>query len=1774
MNVVSPMILDSSGNVLRRIDPVDVSLDLQLEPLSSAEIELKPGDTIPERSWVSVYTEHGLAGIFRSRPQRDRYGERSSRVSLVHGAVELNDYITTKGGDQEQDPANTAIAYIMQFYLGTHWRLGTVSATSSVVYQLNGSGVLDAITEIMEQLPGYMLVFDQSVTPWTLNVLPRPETVSAEGRLSRNISSVEISRDDSSLCTRVYYGENDLFVEDAASIQKYGVIEYRINDSGLTNAQLAAIAQAYLDNHKASKLSVSISAIDFYNATGEPLDRITLGSKYRLAIPNAETEENRVIEAIICSIHYDSVRSRNPQITLASDPDTIITFLKKQRRSGGSARQIAKEEADKQYQHWTTENNVYKESVYKIMGVKLDEYGNVVYQKDPVTGELILDDAGNPKPVYDSNSGGSLSGITKETAQNYTRLYELTGVNALGENETILTRVQQDARQYAIDAVENNMSGYLQITALKNEMGNVFKTSDGKTIVSSIVTTINGENSEIYLNSDHVKLKDGSIITASTLDSRLANIDALFTTNGYAAQIKAGTINSGGNINADGAVYGTGIYIKSGTGGGTNVQYADVSNAVKTIRKDTSLADGLIGFEFQTLTGTSWTKVNFNIADTSYYQAHVGIDPTKLVLQEIGATPYNASTADEITGIAAGNDPKYFLITATPKDGNTVYKKFILPAASAPTVTTDPKISKKSWSSGQIQLDASSDPNDPSSVTIKLTGGTTGSLDSAANPTKISFDILESVNGSTVDTGADVVASVTRQAATLKLGTYNNTPAIVANMVGRATVGGQVIQVGVTHLPVTPGTATPNTPTWNTSTHKYAITADGSVSIGSDSLALTRGSLSGDFSPTHAFTYGFNECFNSVELTAAKTTINPGETVDVIPKMKGTWDASAAQAFSGKKLTITAAQAATVTPKVSKKTWSSSGTLTFEASTASGDPTSAGVALGWVTVPNTSNGNASLSVVDKASPYSSAQPHTVLTKALTLTCEDDAAYLKDGGTTIAKVPNNKTAAPVTVNVEKGSWSSGAIQFTTDPASGTGKNVSLGMTIPANTSNGNAQITIVDKASPGSSSQPLSTGLTKTLTLTCEDDAAYLKDGNTTVAKVPNNKTTPTVSASIDLIELRTVGGVQYRYDKTEKDFTIYVQASGTNVSPKTDGQLHIGGSAAFNHGRDSVTITNVERVASCAIDEDAQTAEQDVRFTLSNGETYTIHEDFSDVYRAGRNGTAIDTFVDYAVDLSSGGVVFDPGVEEDADGDPLRIDLSDIYQAGQSYTPPVKHWYTYSSTGGDVPIYVRGGGSGSSDGVIGSIYEHLNQFHASTSIAFYPYTPVEVVGSLLGYTQVSYGGKTYYVDPSNLKQSETDLSIGQRVGIKDLSVYVTSLTLSRVVHTAGPSNSITLTVQRDGDRNPSNQVSSYVSLREFNGLTVNANAGNYYDYLSYLNGYYASHDAAIYGDNLAHKAVFVEHYSDGTDQTIIVSFDSYAYAAESQRVWWEITNYYNNYGFDTPVTFTPANGPEQTLAYSEGYSSLTVSGEDASTYIPGDITYAWNSNYYQQMTCRFRVRWHLSDGKTEDIIIKKVAHMEEAPSPDAFTGYVYATNGGSVKVRATAGGSEIGSLTPNTQVTVLSKEGSYYKIEFEGVQGYMVSSYVINSSGSPSNYKYTGWVKDIAYVEIVVASNGSDQIVHAGGYTGTIVIDLAPAGMGKTNYRSLNAISALYNSFSPAITGSLSYYLGTVNNYGNLATHSKNIYKSNLTHRLRAIVHYADGTPSDSVILQFTSVPV
>ena len=1623
-----PGLLNSSLSEAARLSPTAGSLTLKMYGSSEATLTLPEQEAeekgVRIRDWISIYTEEGLAGVFRvtnvSQPLKKQVD-----LTLLHGIDILSDSVWGEQTDFEgtkQEFLTRLLAQQTQLINGVRpWVLGTCEDTATVKRSINYDRLNTLLEGLIEEGSDFYFTYDQSVFPWRLNYVRIDNQVMSEFRLTRNIRSATITYNDADLCTRLFLTVsseteevvptkklNPAWVSDTATPSVPRIITENVTVSSVdsrikmyenTAAQARwgivvktadidtqddivnghfesadAWAASFLARRSAPSVQIQVDGDDLSDLTGEPWDRARLARLCQVALPAyGETFRERVL-----SITWPELFKRPTHITL-SLANTLPRFTESlaaaqteaasaSRSSRATARAQTKDE--KEITTWSQH--------VQWQGAALDGSGIMTLYESGID----LDATGGAR-IYSLENG--LQGLYGEL---------------IVQSQRIDAKVGSDALQ-----------GLLHIDQLSTELGNVMTGSNGESIAATIVTKINNNQGTIYLNSDHVKLKDGSIITASTLDARLADIDALFTSNGYSKTIVTNTMTVKASMTSP-TISADNFYFRNENGGlgdkmGTKqVQFfkGGAYQAIKPvgIGNDTVMnlrhsheititeLTGDNAGHFQVTLGeavatNSTDRIkNFKIADTAYYKSRVGI--SSLVVDATDQAGYNDSTADAVTVAADG----YYIIVATPKDGVKVSKKFHVPAGSAAAQ----KVSKGSWSGGQILISPSTAATDPVSANIKLVSGTyTGTLDSASNPSKITFDILEDLgNNQTADTFADVVATVTRQAATLKLGTNSdNEPAIVANTVGRATVGGQVIQVGVTALKVTPGTATPGK-SWNSRTNQYDLTATGSVSIGSDSLALTQGTDS--FTPSDAFTHGFNLCFNSVSLSASKTTLNPGESVDVIPNMKGTWDASAAQAFSGKKLTITAAQAATVTPKVSKKTWSSSGTLTFEASTASGDPTSAGVALGWITVPNTSNGNASLSVVDKASPYSSAQPHTVLTKDLTLTCEDDAAYLKDGGTTLAKVPNNKTAAPVTVNVEKGSWSSGEIQFTTNPASGTGKNVSLGMTIPANTSNGNAQITIVDKASPGSSSQPLSTGLTKTLTLTCEDDAAYLKDGNTTVAKVPNNKTTPTVSASIDNITGSAI-------DDTNTRETVPISASGTNVTSRTeyavlkrdtygsagnkcvtltmDGVVigRISAQTFYTEGRNSVKITNVERVASCAIDDDAQTAEQDVRFTLSNGETYTIHEDFSDVYRAGRNGTAIDAFVDYAVDLSSGGVVFDPGVEEDADGDPLRIDLSDIYQAGRNYTPPVLNWYIYQTTSSNqVDIYVWATVLSSNTGVMGK----------SKKVAFYPYTPVELTGDTksyqgITYTQVSYGGTNYYVLPNNLKQFDYDISEGHRIGIKDIetSVYPVSSTMTGLIHTGGATSGISVYLEPYSGT-AKNYTSSYVTSADFSSYRANGSASDYFSEMANKAGYYGRHEQTAYSGDIQHKAIFEILYSDETTETVVVSFNSYAKAADevvyTYTGYIDANNYVNLRSDSTTAGTVLAQVPDRSAVKCQ-YNPNGYTG----TWMP--VQYGGKTGYIQSKFIEGTKDWNDLNTKTiSTITLVGVAHAMGSSKKD------------------------------------------------------------------------------------------------------------------------------------------------------------------------------------------------
>ena len=1614
MSVRLPGLLLPNLTESRRLRPTAGSLTVKMVGSSEAVLTLPEDEAdIQIHDWVSVYTEEGPVGLFRvtnvAQPLKKQVD-----VTLLHGIDILSDSVWA----EQTEFSGTKEAFLRamlnqqtQLINGQRpWVLGVCEDTATVRRDINYDRLSTLLEGLNEDGGNYWFTYDMTVFPWVLNYVHVDNTVVSEFRLTRNIRSATVTYNDADLCTRLFLTVstkteetvptkkmNPAYVSDQATPNVPRIItenitvssvDSRIKQYNNTAAQedwgivvktadidttddilnghfesADAWAAAFLARRSAPSVQIQIDGDDLFALTGDTWDRTKVGRLCQVALPAyGKAFRERVVSVTYPELFKKPDEMPRPTHVTVSLSNTLPRFsesLAQAEKEAASASRSSRSTARAQTRE-EKELTTWSQHV-QWQGAALDGSGIMTLYESGID----MDATGGVK-IYSLENG--LQGLYGE----------------------LVVQARQIAGKVGSDA----LNGYLKITDLTTEMGNVMEGANGKTVAAKIVTAINAREGTgvVKIEADQVDIT--GLVTMTQLEAVEGKIDT----------VRAETITAGTYLSAATGKFNT-LWVESpGQNGATHT--AQVNNAVNGLYEYTPAEEGKIGFQYTTLANPTKQSINFNIADTAYFKSHVGIDAANLTLTEIGQTPYNASTADEITGITAGSDVKYFLITASPKVGDTVYKKFTLPAAAAPSVTTDPKISKKSWSAGQIQLDASSDPDDPSSVTIKIKSGNyTGTLDSATSPTKITFDVLEDLgNNQTADTLADIVAAVARGSAAVKLGTNNDAPAIVADTVGYVTVGGQRIQVGVTPLAVTPGTATPNTPSWDSSTHKYAITADGSVTIGSSSLALTQGSISKGFTPTDAFTYGFNLCFNSVSLSASKVELDPGDTVDVIPNMKGTWDAAQAQAFSSKKITISAKAAAAVTPLVSKGSWgtgNNAGKIKFTAGTTGSEEIN--LILGTKVEAATSDSSVTVKVLDE-----SVTPNleTGAARKLYLQADNDYCYITSTAVTpsqtntILRITNPKT---VTVNVDKGSWGTGSdagkIEFSPSSGSGDKKNVTLGLTVPANTSSGSIEITVVDSASPGSSSRPLSTGLTKTLTLTCGDTYATVTDGGTTVAQVPNNKSVPAPTAGpITSVGLRTVElsngeKVQYRYDEAEKDFTIYVRAIGTNLKD-FDGQIQIGGSAAFNHGRDSVTITHVERVASCAFDKDARTARQDVRFTLSNGNTFVIHENFDAIYRAGMNGTSVDTTIEYAADLSSEGVVFDADVDEDAQGNPLRINLSDIYQRGVTDATPVeKHWYTYCASG-YVTIYVRGksSSSGGSD-IGGAILDLLSgKLVASTKIAFYPYTPVEVVGSEQGYTEVSYGGNTYFVDPTNLMESEQDLSIGRRTGIKDLTeaVYPVSTTMTGLIHTGGCTSDISVYLEPYYG-NTGNYTSSYMSSSDFSSYRANANVSSYLAEMAAKSGYYGRHEKTAFGSDIQHKAVFDILYSDGNHETIVVSFSSYAKAQD--EVIYDKTGYIDASNY-VNLRSTASTGGSILVQVPDGAAVMCKFNPNGynDSWMP--VQYGGKTGYIQSQYIEGTKAWKdLNTKKVKTITLVGVAHAIGSSRKD-FTVMINTMTGG------------------------------------------------------------------------------------------------------------------------------------------------------------------------------------
>jgi len=325
-----PRLLDSSLNEVKRLHPINVSINENIVPLSTASMTLLPEEEISERSFVELFTVNGSAGIYIAKKPENSYGDRGFTITLEHAVSEIGNWVVKADVEQVEKTLSQAITQVFSYYGGSLWQLGTCSVSGNLIFSTQyGNNLLSTINSLVQEVPAAMVSFDFSTTPWTLNIVSRGTTVTGEGRLSRNIESVRIAKDDSGLCTRVYCnglgsGGVGIGYMDADTLSTYGVIEDYISGD-YTYAQAQIVATQYLNAHKAPKYSISVSMLDLSSHTGESLDSIMLGKLFRIAIP----EDNITIEENVTGISWSDVYNmpESASVTLSEEEERLEKFI-------------------------------------------------------------------------------------------------------------------------------------------------------------------------------------------------------------------------------------------------------------------------------------------------------------------------------------------------------------------------------------------------------------------------------------------------------------------------------------------------------------------------------------------------------------------------------------------------------------------------------------------------------------------------------------------------------------------------------------------------------------------------------------------------------------------------------------------------------------------------------------------------------------------------------------------------------------------------------------------------------------------------------------------------------------------------------------------------------------------------------------------------------------------------------------------------------------------------------------------------------------------------------------------------------------------------------------------------------------------------------------------------------------------------------------------------------------------------------------------------------
>lgn len=403
-----PRLLDKDLKEVARIEPDRVSLELNLHPLSTAMMDIPPGQPLVKaRDFVELFSPDGSVGIFRVSEVETVYKQGVSQRAYFEQAFTTLDDDLTVGVKTMSGTFKSVLSTLLEAQTTKHWVLGQVDIPDEyeVVYSYSYDTILHAVQAILDMVPeGYVPEFDTLHHPWRLHIRAFNDDDICECRMSRNLSSAAVTVETSSLCTRVYpFGTGEgtdrinlstltgaLFM-DADTIGTWGIVAKTFtNEEIFDSITLQEVAARYLERHKNPTVSVSLDAMSLYAATGEPLDRFRLGRLCRLPM----NDYGVIMNERVVSISYPDVYGTPEKAT--------VTLANKIRNLTDEIADLMRETSSTKLIGGTVETTEFKNSAGEITSsdpmvstFQITSYGNLLAAKVRYTATDI--DGNNAK---------------------------------------------------------------------------------------------------------------------------------------------------------------------------------------------------------------------------------------------------------------------------------------------------------------------------------------------------------------------------------------------------------------------------------------------------------------------------------------------------------------------------------------------------------------------------------------------------------------------------------------------------------------------------------------------------------------------------------------------------------------------------------------------------------------------------------------------------------------------------------------------------------------------------------------------------------------------------------------------------------------------------------------------------------------------------------------------------------------------------------------------------------------------------------------------------------------------------------------------------------------------------------------------------------------------------------------------------------------------------------------------------------------------------------